>query len=145
MVPLFGHGVTAGKVVSRADDALDPLVRAVDEDDVIDLYHGSREGFVGGKFSLEMAAAGRRATHQTSQDIAIFMTDDLKKATKYSTPFGEIARSTVPRSFAEQARKWDTSTSSWEFKFTTQEQVDVLNQTVEVKSTIDAIRSWWHR
>lgn len=107
------------------------------------LYHGSRAGIQGGKFSLEAAAANRVSTHMTSKEAAVFLTDDLQRAaTQYATPVGQVGRSWVSRSFAESLKQLDRY-GNVEFMATTQRQLNILNRTLEIKSQREAILKWW--
>jgi RHS repeat-associated protein len=136
-----GAGVArrAGKLLSHSDDIGNAISHG---DDFIYLYHGSREGIIGGKLDLGIARQTRRQTHLT--DEGVFFTDDVgRAATQYATPSGEVARVKVPRSLADSVRRIDPATRLPEWVFTKQEHIDLLNSTLEVLPQREAIRKWW--
>jgi hypothetical protein len=109
--------------------------------DFVDLFHGSRTGIVGGKLDLAEALRHRTSTHMTSRDPAVFFTDDLTRAIQQYGRGGEIARVRVPRAMAERLRGLDRF-GRREFKVTSQADLDVMNQSIEILKWKDAFRFW---
>jgi hypothetical protein len=109
--------------------------------DDIALYHGS-PSLKGEGFDLDVIAESRRVHHKTSQDVAVFLTDDPARAMQSYGRGGQTARTVVPRKFAMSM--WQTSGHPPlpEYKASTRAQVDVLNRNLEVLPTNDAIRQW---
>jgi RHS repeat-associated protein len=115
------------------------------DSDNIFLYHGSPTGIAGGKFAIEEVAPNRRPNHFTSEDPAIFFTDDVKRAaTQYATPSGVVARVEIPRRVADAAKQFDRYGNT-EYKFTTTAQVELLNANIEILPQREAILRWWRR
>ena len=57
----------------------------------VELFHGTRDGLTGGKFSLDDVS--KRDTHLTSKEPAVFLTDDPARAIQqYATPKGQVAK-----------------------------------------------------
>lgn len=131
--------VKAGEKEAAAEAGA-AATKAADSD--VALYHGSRDGIAGGRFDLSQVKPARRPGHLTSEDPAVFLTDDpARAATQYATPRGEVARAVVSQDTANSMKQLDQYGRP-EFKATTQEQIEELNAHLEIKSTREAILEW---
>lgn len=105
------------------------------------LYHGAKEELLDGKLDLDKV--NKRLNHVSSKDVAVFLTDDIERAiTQYATPRGYVYTSKVSKTFANSIKQYDGEKRR-EYKATTIDQIDKLNQILEVKTTLNAIRDWW--
>jgi hypothetical protein len=105
------------------------------------LYHGSRDGIVGGEMSLTAAAASGRATHLTQEGV--FFTDEFARAaTQYATPGGDVARVVIPEELAAVMLQFDRYGNP-EYVAKTAAQIEAINREIQILPQPQAIRAWW--
>jgi hypothetical protein len=76
---------------------------------------------------LEGAEAGRRTHHLTSQDVAVFFTDDPERAYRhYATPQGYVTRVEIPRWLADETYQINETSGLPEWKFNREWQMTYL-------------------
>jgi hypothetical protein len=109
--------------------------------DDVALYHGT-PSFKGDAFDLDVIAESRRAFHKTSEDVAVYLTDDGARAMQQYGRGGQTIRTIVPRRFAESIAGSSGHPPLPEFKASTKAQVEILNRNFEILPTNDAIRRW---
>ncbi len=67
-------------------------------DEFVTLYHGSKGGLSGGRFSLDRAISGKR---EFTPKAGVYLTDDFTRAAQYGR-HGTVSRVRVPKEFADR-------------------------------------------
>ena len=117
---------------------------AVPVDEMVTLYHGSR-AWRGERFALEHAIelSGKTGASYTPE-AGIYLTDDFRRAAVGYGRGGHVARTRVPRSFAESVRqRGGPAGDQVEYFVNTVEGVAVLNENVHVMRTADAVSAFF--
>ncbi|MEL6408240.1 MAG: hypothetical protein AAFR81_27995 [Chloroflexota bacterium] len=126
--------------VNSGDDTDDD-----DDDEMRILYHGTQTEIT--EFSLEEAIANQRETHITDRENpGIFFTDDLTRAASGYGINGWTIRVEVPKNIADRLCRNDDGalgTRLPEWIFRTPTEIAYLNATFDIKTSIEALRTWF--
>ncbi|MFI9826988.1 DUF6531 domain-containing protein [Streptomyces sp. NPDC051913] len=105
---------------------IDPFGLMSCDEDMVTLYHGSRN-WSGDQFSLGRSNDLQR---EYTPDAGVYLTDDFNRAaTQYAGPEGVVVRTEVPRSFADSVLREHSGPAGRqpEYFVDTEEGVDILN------------------
>ncbi|WP_394826074.1 SpvB/TcaC N-terminal domain-containing protein [Pendulispora albinea] len=138
-----GGGRLGPKIPAAGQQLSEPVAAAAEE--MVTLYHGHQVPLEGGKFSLEVAAALKRAG--TPEPGIYFTTDIVRAATQYGGVGGYVTRTQVPRSIAEMMMQASPLPGvrrqvQYEWVARTFEQVDALNAAIETLPQMEALKAW---
>ncbi len=113
-------------------------------EETVVLYHGNLTKIEGGKFDFNKAVVSKR---QFTPKPGIYLTDDfLRAATQYGRG-SEVARTEVPKSFADSVCQLGgpgkkKKNKKLEYFVDTPESVEILNQNLRNLPTNDATTAW---